>query len=548
MFRPSTGMDHLGLASASQDRILPALSPGVNVLTVHPRYWSVYLWLLTEFWDRELTRTNAAWGKFLKPRERIFVAAVLSCPRHGTQIPQVGGKDQIGKELTEGQQAISSSGPYLKNARGAYPIYASAISQLGLSVLDAEQKQFSCDAPSEAGLRIGEAVRDWISGTRYYKKYFAKTATAVPIDVLCEYAEKVCLCRLTDGPDHELLLDAFLHGGTQPEADARRASLRLVCDLSAQTVDEPVESWDFRLFTYYRSDGARDYTPGSDALHLTARRWRLYQHREFYAWGLNRWLRHIVDWGLSQGGDAVPIPLDEVLATVDSADFDSLADECEIKRPKLKQTAPFERLLEWVRSEGDISGDLDDAWSADESLSEDVLVDLLWRDGPVSGDAATAAILTLLAMSAARLWDPEYPLRYAEDWSLTREGGVRRLSVDRFLRQLRSQVRDGGTIASVGQWLLEEYIIRQHNRVALAKLPDDTFRLRVDTGAVWFFNQEVAVEFNDSRFRALSMCADELGLTRSLSAKKHSLTRRGRQLVNDGDLDVHALFDEDSGT
>jgi hypothetical protein len=120
-------MDHLGLASVSQDQILPKLSPGINVLTVHPRYWSFYTWLLTEFWDRDLPRTKGAWGHFLKPRERLFVAAVLSCPRHGQEIPQVGGQRGVGREIDLDPTTISPSGPYLEASQGGYPIYASAI-------------------------------------------------------------------------------------------------------------------------------------------------------------------------------------------------------------------------------------------------------------------------------------------------------------------------------------------------------------------------------------------------------------------------------------
>jgi len=519
----------------------------VNVLTVHPRYWSVYLWLLTEFWDRDLPRTNAAWGRFLKPRERIFVAAVLSCPRHGVEIPQVGGKDRVGKDLAEGAPRIASSAPYLKNSRGGYPIYASAIAQMGLSVLDAEQKQFSCDAPSEAGRQVGEAMREWVADTRYYTKYFSHDAPAVPIGVIAEYSEQVCLCRLTDGPDHELLLDAFLHGGAEHEAAARRSSLRMVCDLSAQTSRDAVDAWNFRQFAYFHSDGARDYQPTDDDLRDTARRWRLYQHREFYAWALNRWLRHIVDWGLRKGGDAVPIPLEELLATVDDADFGAVAAACDVKKPSIKPTDSFAALMDWVRSAASVRGDLDDDWTAETLLNEDVLVDLLWSDGPDSDDATTASILTLLALCAARLWDSEFRLRYGGDWALTRAGGPRRLSVDRFLRDLRARVRGGATLATVGRWLLEDYVIRQHNRIALAKLPDDTFRLRIDTGSVWFFNQDVAVQFNDSRFRALSTCASELGLTRPMDEQKHSLTQLGRRLVRGGDLDVHPLFGDGVG-
>ncbi len=47
-FAPKSGQDHLGLGSVSSDRILPKLSPGINVLTIHPRYWSFYSWVLDQ--------------------------------------------------------------------------------------------------------------------------------------------------------------------------------------------------------------------------------------------------------------------------------------------------------------------------------------------------------------------------------------------------------------------------------------------------------------------------------------------------------------------
>jgi hypothetical protein len=190
MYQPSTGMDHLGLASVSQDWILRALSPGVNVLTVHPRYWSVYAWLLTEFWDRELPRTKASWGRFLKPRERIFVAAVLSCPRHGVNISEVGGKRRISNAIEEGVSEFDPRAPYLKNPRGGYPIYASAMAQLGLSVLDSDVNQVRCDVPTPAGRRVGLALRGWVEGTQYYRAHFDDPDAPVPATVVAEYAEK----------------------------------------------------------------------------------------------------------------------------------------------------------------------------------------------------------------------------------------------------------------------------------------------------------------------------------------------------------------------
>lgn len=536
MYQPSTGMDHLGLASVSQDRILPALSPGVNVLTVHPRYWSVYSWLLTEFWDRQLPRTQAAWGLFLKPRERIFVAAVLSCPRHGTDIPEVAGKRTVGAEVDREDTEFDPTAPYLKNARGGYPIYASAVSQLGLTLLDRDTSQFSCDAPTEAGRALGHSLRAWIEPTRYYAHHFNAVDVAVPADVVAEYAERVCLCRLVDGPDLPHVEDAFLHGGDPGQAERRRSSLRLVCDVSAQTKAEPVDSWDFRKLIYYGRDyRGRSYTPSTAELQATWRRWRLYQLRELQAWACNRWLRWISRWGLASGGDRAPIPLADVLATADDSDFAVLAASLNLDDPELASGDPLDALLEWVRSAAAIDGDLDDPWDVDAEGCEDGFFDHLW-DLDRDGTDIPAGVLALLVSCALRVWPLEYQLRYAGDWPLVAAGGARRLGVARTVEDLRSHLKAEATIGSTGRWFLEHYVIRQHHRVALGKLPDDTFRLRLDAGRVWFRDEQVAVEVNDSRFRALSTCAAELGWTRPLAEPAHGLTRRGRQLVKGGDL------------
>lgn len=536
MYQPGTGMDHLGLASVSQDRILRALSPGINVLTIHPRYWSVYVWLLTEFWDRDLPRTQAAWGRFLKPRERVFVAAVLSCSRHGIDIPEVAGKRRIGKELEEGIEAIDPAAAYLKNSRGGYPIYASAIAQLGLTILDRDTQQFRCDAPTQAGRRIGLAMRDWVAHTQYYADHFEDVETIVPMKVVTDYAKRICLCRLADGPDHPLLQGAFLHGGDTAEATSRRASLRFVCDLSSQTADEPVEPWDFRQLAYYRiDDKGRSYTPSSKELATTARRWRLYQHREFVAWAFNRWLRNICEWGLDRGGDGAAIGFGEVLDTVDRADFGALASSLGIDDPGLSPGDPLQTLVDWVRTEAGFQAGLDEPWDIGCALCEDRVVDQLWELNTF-GDETTAGILTLLALCATRLWPREYELAYIDDWALVRAGGARRLSVDRFIAKIKSQARTGTTIAEGGRWFLEHYVIRQHHRVALGKLPDDTFRLQLDAGRVRFVSEAVAVEMNDSRFRALSTVAAELAWTKPMAEGKHSLTATGKRLVSTGDL------------
>jgi hypothetical protein len=101
---------------------------------------------------------------------------------------------------------------------------------------------------------------------------------------------------------------------------------------------------------------------------------------------------------------------------------------------------------------------------------------------------------------------------------------------------MRAQDKAGATIGAAGRWFLEQYVIRQHHRIALAKLPDDTFRLRLDAGQVRFVDQTVAVQMNDSRFHALAGCAAEIGWTMPLHEPSHSLTPLGQELVGAGDL------------
>src|SRR5690606_22586579 len=85
MYPGKPGRDHLGLGSVSADQILPVLSPGINVLTFHPRYFSFYAFLLDEFWRQDdRPRTRDAWVAFYRPREFIFSLGAQLCdqPEH----------------------------------------------------------------------------------------------------------------------------------------------------------------------------------------------------------------------------------------------------------------------------------------------------------------------------------------------------------------------------------------------------------------------------------------------------------------------------------
>ena len=123
MFEPKKGRDHLGLGSVSSDQILPRLSPGINVLTIYPRYHSFYTFLLDEFWQRDRVRSWTSWGQFFRPREFIFSVGVFLCqqPEHGEGITAVGGQktSPLAKQLLT---ACDTRTEYIKSEWGGYHV------------------------------------------------------------------------------------------------------------------------------------------------------------------------------------------------------------------------------------------------------------------------------------------------------------------------------------------------------------------------------------------------------------------------------------------
>lgn len=537
MYALKGGLDHLGLASVIQDRLLPSLSPGINVLTFHPRYWSFYTFIVDEFWARELPRTPRAFNGFMKRHESIFAISCLLCPEHGLAIPQLIGYEKLSRVVKANHDTYDTEINYLKNARGGYAVYASAIADHGLIALAASSSQLHCDSPTPRGREVAAVFRKAVADTEYYTEHF--DADKVPATAVEEYGTVACLCRLPTAPDRPPLVDAFLHGGEPVAAAARRATLRFVCDVAQQTKAEAVDTDEFRRLAYFRADAVdddtvRSYAPKGPLAH-TARRWRLYQLREYYNYALNRLLQRIVAWGIANDGDVATLPLVMVTGQAQAADFSALAAAVGFDDPGLDPTRPFSDLLAWARDAAGVTGGLDDPWDLDAVVHEDALYQ--WARGHQQGDDVTAGMLLLLTLVAARVWPKEMQLTYADDWPMLREGGVRRLAMERFLRELRTRHVAGASIADVGRWIIDEYVLRQHNRVALTKLRDgDTFRLRLEAGSVRFFDRDTPAVMNDPRYTALATCVAELGWVSSLFDADHKLTAEGRAVVRDGDL------------
>lgn len=536
LYRPVGGQDHLGVGSVVTDRILPGLSPGINVLTPHPRYWAFYAFVVDEFWKQDLPRTNAALRRFLRRREAIYSAAGHLCSGDEHRSTPIGSR-RVAPLIETGPKKYRADFDYMKSAGGGYGLYYATVMQTtGVIRLADKSAGLPADTVTPGlGKAVAEAFRESISATRYWKKYF--DADEVPATAVEEYGNAACLCRLRDDPpDREPLVDVFLHGGQADAASARRTTLQMVLELAHQTETTGLSQDDFRRLLLYNAtydletDEERAAFEPPAHLASVARRWRLSQLRELFNWSLNGMWQWVTDWGLTQDGDMFPVPiqaLDGVLGTVDLGAITPVTS---------KLTDPIGKLIDECAEMASMTGSLDGGWELWTDLTEDALFEL-HRRGEVEGAEELGVLFLLYVMCLTRLREPAMALAAGPvDWAPVREGGIRRVGMQFALEQLRRDERNSATVGDVLRRVLMDHVVAQHERVALAKLPDDTYRFRHEGNRLRFFEQPTAFQRNDSRFNALTTTCAELGWSGFIGDDGHELSDEGDRLRREGDL------------
>jgi hypothetical protein len=543
MYPPKSGMDHLGLGSVSSDQILPSLSPGINVLTIYPRYHSFYVFLLDEFWRRDLLRCWTSWMHFFRQRDFIFSVGVFLCdqPEHEKNITAVGGQKTapLARQLLS-TYTYKNHTDYIKSQWGGYGLYyRSVMIELGLLYPGGPSFPYPMDLPTEYGKQVAAAYRQAVQDTQYYQHFFDQDAPEVPLEVLQEYIRSACLCQLqvSTTRDRPFLLDSFLHGGEKRLAKSRRETFQLFLDIAEQTAETAIDQDTFRQLLYFQAaENGVMYHPRS-SLEAVYRRWRYYQAREYYAFSLNALWCHLCSWGLNQGGDIHPLSLDQFWQYVDEGlKFNRLASQLKVSMPDLDADSSFLAFLQWLQNlVGADQIGFDAACTLDTPLNEQRLyrLALQHRQNPY---VMIGGMLTMLSLMYLRFQGPDHWQHPA--WEISAMGQDGRLSVADFIKSLRYRLQTHTTIRQVAQWLYKDYIILQHQLIADSKSPENTYRFQREGNWLRFFRLENSLGFMDSRFNALSTTVHELGLCESLSHphRKNPLSPDGQWLLSEGDL------------
>jgi hypothetical protein len=544
-FAPRGGQDHLGLGSVSSDRILPLLSPGINVLTIHPRYSSFYAWVLDTFWAAELPRTRAAFREFYRPREALFAMACNVCdaPEHATMAGNIVGSMRVRGVIDRDE--FDPQFDYIKEPLGGYGLYyRSTMEMMGALAVAGPANGFPFDAPTPVGKALaaafGRAIKDTAIGQRMVDD---SLHAPVPRDDLIAFARRACLCqlRVADEFDLPLLQDLFLHAGAPAESAPRRNTLRLILDLSQTRQEVSFGRTQFRELVYFRALEDARYEPQSDLVTM-ARRWRIYQAREYFSFAFNRLFGWVVRRGLQESADGLSlVPAGRLWDLIDDAldNNEFAADRGLGDQTVVNAGTPAAAFIDVLSSIVDLTPGLDAPWPRAGLLDEHALYD--WGQN-VDDDAETVvAMLALLLLLYRRFGIPNRAAELTTDQDLIAEGRSTRIGMSRFFTLMHRKVMAGATMSVLARWVIQDFVIVQHERVATSKLPDDTFRLRRVGDHIRFFVQEAPARFNDSRFDALSTTVHELGLVSALRDPARTLTPAGRQFLRDGDLPTGAL-------
>ncbi len=535
MYPGKTGRDHLGLGSVSSDQILPTLVPSINVLTFHPRYHSFYIFLLDEYWRKELPRNRAAWKKFFRPREFIFSVGAYLCqqPEHGNMGNIVGGRKT--KPLaTQELPSYDTKTDYMDSPLGGFGLYyRTVMAELGLLHPGGRGLPYPVDLPTEhLGQEIAAAFRKEIENTEYYQEYFHLDQAEIPRDTILEYIHEACLCQLkTDNAsDRKFVREVFEAGGPNEASGYRKLTLRMFLDIANQTRQTALDQDLFRQLIYFgETQTDIQYLPISE-LDLIHKQWRMYQAREYYAFALNTLWGHFCYWGLKNYGDKVPVDHSKISDYLkNSLSFDIVATKLGFMASGLSPKARISELLNWIEKVvGGSRETFDKSCDIHSLINEHLLYQLIGAN-EYNERLVLPAMFLMLALVYLRFGHMD--LWQMPEWDISKMGTDGRLSLNGFVRQTKKMVDDGASIYEFAKLIFDKSIIQQHIIVSTRKLPDNTFRFRREGRRLRFFQHDNSLGFMNSRFDSISTTVFELGYCGDLHLPDHGLTEDGEQFL-----------------
>ena len=546
------GRDPLGLQTTTQDRLMPRLLPGILELSRRARYLSFHAFLLDRYRNLRLPADGNSLSRFIKAREWEYGLGVLMCP-HGCDSSPVGASSLRG--VVQQHLDAYPRGESVESAFGGYGLYyRTPLAELGIVARSGTQlgeKPTPIDVlrDTERARELAGAFRDAVATTEYVTTWML-TSDPIPADVLVEYARVACLCQLRERPEERDAVHEALFGEDESVTDTAHAG-------------EPAEMFDQvadldEVGLGEEGDATRDLPPVSERAAVAQRR---------------RSVAHFLSLI-----DVDPQVVDDEGAyrealwsasSFRSGDHERVAGQwAGLIAKDVWQDAVCSIWSEFCRAgfEATIIGDAGLAWDQVRSIASSM------TGGPpvLAGDEPTTDLVLRITAGGVTLPGMEKSardalleeVREATDRADTASSGLiailelhRRAagradpgwltatavrsawqaSLAAVLRDITAHLATGPTVADTMWWIVQQYVLNVHERIAYSKLPEHTFRFRWEEGRVRFYDNGIG-RFPLAAIRQvpLSQLTRDLALWElDASSGRAVLTDRGRTFVEE---------------
>ncbi|MBC8492824.1 MAG: hypothetical protein H8D43_03485 [Chloroflexi bacterium] len=471
-----TGEDQLGVESAAQG-YQQFLVPGIITTTDHARYYSFYSWVLYRFInDPDSSRLLKDFrGPYFKRHEAALIAASYGHHPELGAYPGLVGRGSAEKIWNSGDP-LSLDVTYFKHTLGGFgQYYRSAMQAMGL-VAESEHPRWVYRL-THRGEALAQAFEASIADTAYFQALQDGELATLSREEAIEYGQHSCICpeALASGQDLEPLRDAFFRldqTGIENPHVRRRLTLGVVLDLVHNTTGEPVQDL-IRPALYlgeYR-DGLA-YTPDTRLLPWVTR-WRMVQIRQFYTFGLQcLWASFL----LRLRADNEGLTFEDYLGWVAGQLPDGLA---------AKPSATY--LDSLGRAAGLSSGWRDASTHFDEACRQAMECDEYTLYKQARDNRRDAQVLLTCGLQMLAQLFLRFLLRHLNEDSLWQELATKqRLPMACYFNGMLERLNDPGwTVSDWLEWLYRDFIIGQHEFIALEKLRYqryDTFKFHYRDG------------------------------------------------------------------
>lgn len=294
---PQRKLDPLGLSRVSQ-WLTEELLPGITTVTSVARNYSFYAWGISNLLKMNKITQRSQFARELTKREAAFV---IGCILHEASKPNrlnPHGYDKATrfiKKTNDGKIQVEFNVSE-SNPEGFYGLYyRTAMFKLGLTI---RSRLF--DDLTPLGRQLAAAFESNIKDADYFKYHIQNDE--VNKEILANYGEKVCICRLVVPSKERELLRSVMFSDNLPFLNlerSRKESLLLVLSLIRQSSDFGIEftSDTFRdaIFFGQATDGKSIFDLNFKNFEEITARWHLFQLHEYFTFAMESLLHALLN-------------------------------------------------------------------------------------------------------------------------------------------------------------------------------------------------------------------------------------------------------------